>query len=175
MGKVVYQAIFLDEESTKKVLEMQGEKLPKVAKDIHCTFKFNPSDKEISDFSDAVVGKEIKLRIVGYCSDGKNSGFEVELTPELEAVYTNSHTVIEGNFEKVKRTIPHITVSMAEDAKAVDTGFLDFQPIDEPFEVTGKGGFFVSDRDKGTKGVSYEKQEKIEENTTDPAKANELR
>lgn len=156
MKRVSYQAIFLDEESIKKLLEMQGEKLPKKPKYMHCTFKFNPTDKEIEDFSKALLGKKVNLKVIGYGSNGKNSGFEIALEPEQEAVYTNSHTVNEKGIPEIERTVPHITVSMSEDAKAVDTGFLNFKPIKEPFEISGKGGFFVVDKAEKTSSVVYE-------------------
>ena len=160
MGKKTYQAIFLDELSIKKLIEMQKDKLPKIPKDMHCTFKFMPSDKEIEDFSKVLLGKRVSLKVIGYCSDEKNSGFEVALDQEQEAVYTNSHIVKESQISKVERTTPHITVSMSEDAKAVDTGLLKFKPIQEPLESTGTGGFFVVDRKNRTKGVVYEQLNK---------------
>ena len=156
MEIITYQAVFLDETSIKKLIEMQKEKLPKMPKDMHCTFKFMPSNKEIEEFSKVLLGKKVSLKVVGYSSNGKNSGFEIELEPEQELVYTNSHIVKKDETSKVERTTPHITVSMSKDAKAVDTGFLNFEPLQEPFEITGTGGFFVTDREKNTKGVIYE-------------------
>ena len=161
MKKVIYQAIFLDENSIKKLINLQKDKLPNVPNDMHCTFKFMPSEKEIEDFARMFLGKPVTLRVVGYCSDGKNSGFEVALEPEQESVYTNAHTVKQNGISKVERTTPHITVSMSAEAKAVDTGFLDFKPLDEPFDISGKAGFYVSDKEKGTKGVVYEQISKI--------------
>ena len=160
MEKISYQAIFLDQESVKRVLEMQGEKLVKMPKYMHCTFKYNPSDEEIKKFTRLLLGKKVTLKVVGYCSDGKNSGFEVTLGPELEEVYTNSHTVKENGISRIRRTTPHITVSMSEDAKAVDTGLLDFKPIKEPFEVSGIGGFFIKDKTTKLQRVAYEYKDK---------------
>ena len=155
MKIISYQAIFLDAESVEKLLELQSEKLPKNPKDMHCTFKFNPTNKEIKDFARTLLGRKVILKVIGYASNGKNSGFEVALEPEQQEVYTNSHIVYEKDIPKVEKTIPHITVSMSEDAKAVDTGFLKFKPLKETFKISGRGGFFVVDRFEKTSNVIY--------------------
>ncbi len=142
--KIVYQAIFINPEDIQKLIEMQGERLPKEVKNMHCTFKYQPSESEIKKFSE-LLGREIVLRVVGYCSDGKNSGFEIELSPEEEKAYTNAHSVDRGDgVPTVQRTTPHITVSMQEGAKAVDTGTLPFSREGfKPFDIHGKAGFFT--------------------------------
>lgn len=143
--RVVYQAIFINPEDIAKLIERQGDKLPKEVKDIHCTFKFQPSEEEIKKFSE-LLGKDIELKVVGYCSNGKNSGYEIELSPEQDRVYTNVHSVDKGKVvPTIEKTTPHITVSMKEGAKAVDTGMLPFSKEGfEPFVVHGKAGFFTS-------------------------------
>ena len=143
--KVIYQAIFIKKKDVKKLIEGQGEKLSKEVEDIHCTFKFLPSEKEIKKFSE-LLGKELTLKVVGYCSDGKNSGYEIELSPEQESAYTNSHNEDnEKGIQIVKRTPPHITVSLEEGAKAVDSGMLPFSKEGfEPFIIHGRAGFFTS-------------------------------
>ena len=152
---VKYQAIFINPEDVAKLIERQGEKLPKEVKDMHCTFKYQPSETEIEKFSE-LLGKEITLMVVGYWSDGKNSGYEIELSPEQEEAYTNAHSVDRGGpVPTVERTTPHITVSMADGAKAVDTGRLPFSREGfEPFIIHGKAGFFTSRR-KGESEVVY--------------------
>ncbi len=155
MKEILYQAIFLDEVSANKLIEKQEEKLPITIKNMHCTYKYMPSEKEINDFSKYILGKDFSLDVIGYCSDGKNSGFEVALKQEQDIAYTNSHIVNKG----VERTTPHVTVSMSKDAKAKDTGLLDFKPIQNPFKIYGTGGFYVVDREKNIKGVTYEKIE----------------
>lgn len=143
--RVVYQAIFINPEDVNKLIERQGEKLPKKAKNMHCTFKYQPSEAEIKKFSE-LLGKDIILKVVGYCSNGKNSGYEVELSPEQDSVYANVHNVDTGKpVPTVKRVTPHITVSMEEDAKAINTGTLPFSREGfEPFIIHGRAGFFTS-------------------------------
>ena len=142
---IKYQAIFINPADVKTLVERQKEKLPQVVKDMHCTFKFQPSKEEISRFSQ-LLGKNLTLKVVGYCSDGKNSGYEIELSPEQSKVYSNTHTVNNKNsIATVERTTPHITVSMSEGAKAVDTGMLPFSRKDfEPFIIHGKAGFYIT-------------------------------
>ncbi len=121
---------------------------------MHCTFKFQPSKEEIKKFSE-LLGKDLTLNVVGYCSDGKNSGYEIELSPEQDKAYTNVHIVDKGEpVPTVEKTTPHITVSMKEGSKAVDTGMLPFSKEKfEPFIIHGKAGFFTS-RIKDKKRIS---------------------
>lgn len=151
---VIYQAIFLNEETMKSLVEKQGEKLPNNVSDMHITFKFKPTPEEIEKFS-KIVGKEIKFKVIGYGSDGKNSGFEVELPKEISELYTNAQTVYENEFPTIKKTTPHITVSMANDANPVDTGKLKFEPLEEPFEISGIPGFFAINKETGKPSVTY--------------------
>lgn len=161
MEEIYYQGIFLDEDSIKTLIEMQGEKLPKQIKNMHCTFKFKPTEQEIKKFGQ-LLGKPVILKVVGYYSDGKNSGYEIELTDEQEEVYTNSH-VVEGKngLPQVEKTTPHVTVSMSENGKAVDTGMLPFEKLEKPFYISGNAGYFVKDLKRGTKGVRYEVPEEM--------------
>ena len=158
--KVIYLAIFINPDDIQRLIESQGEKLPKEVKNMHCTFKYQPSEEEIKNFS-KLLGKDIELKVVGYCSDGKNSGYEIELSPEQDSVYTNSHSV---NNEKavptVERTTPHITTSLGIGEKPVNTGFLQFSRKGfQPFIVHGKAGFFTSRMKEGnveTSEIIYE-------------------
>ena len=40
----------------------------------------------------------------------------------------------------------HITTSIAPHANPVDSNELDFKPIDQPFTIVGRFGFFSNDR-----------------------------
>lgn len=174
--RVVYQAIFINPEDIAKLVERQGEKLPKEVKDMHCTFKYQPSESEIKKFSE-LLGKDLTLKVVGYCSDGKNSGYEIELSPEQDEFYTNVHSVNNGkSVPTMEKTTPHITVSMEDGAKAVDTGMLPFsQEGFEPFIIHGKAGFFTS-RMKDKERISeviYEsvlRENKASDNTIEQTK-----
>lgn len=136
---VKYEGIFLDEESVKIVKENEGKKLKDHNDEIHITFKYMPSDDEIFD---ELVGKEYTLYLVGYENDGMNSGFEVMLGEELKKYFIN----YDEDTGLLKT--PHITVSMAEGAKAYKTKDLKFKKLDSPIKVTGIFGYWISEDDR---------------------------
>lgn len=133
-----YQGIFFDEETQKKLVELQENGLSDIVNDMHITFNFG----ELYKFSDELMNKEIALKLIGYASDGKNSGFQVELPEELNSYYKNKNEA-------------HITVSLGEvdgvKGKAVDTGTMKFEPIN-PIEISGKLGYFVFREDRTKSG-----------------------
>ena len=146
---------------------MQNQKLPIIPNNMHCTFKYEPNDEEIEKFSKKLLGKKVNLQVVGYGSDGKNSGFEIALDEEQELVYTNTKIIEENDVIEEEYTIPHITVSMSENAQAIDTGLLDFKPLDEPFEITGVGGFFVIDTNSHIGKVTFDDNTKFQHDIGD--------
>ena len=146
-----YQGLFLDDETQEKLVELQEKGLNDIVKDMHITFKFG----ETEQYPPELMGKEFTLKIIGYASDGKNSGFQVELPEELSSYYQNQNG-------------PHITVSLGEidgvKGKAVDTGILNFEPIEEPIEISGRLGYFVFGTGKIMDNSIFEEEKKMEEN-----------
>ena len=142
---VIYEGIFFDEEVSNIIRVLEVESLEKSVKNLHCTFKYKPKYEEIFD---VIVGKEFFVEIVGYGNDGENSGFEIVLPEELHKYYIN----YEGEDENIL-TIPHITVSLKEGAKAVNTKNLKFKPLGTPVKIKGTFGYYV--REKGKEGVSF--------------------
>ena len=120
-----YQGIFFTKEVEEELVSLQGEQLENITKDKHVTFKFGDTEK----YSDELIGVDIPVKLVGYACDGKNSGFQVLLPKELEAYYKNKNR-------------PHVTVSLSNEGKAIDTGLLAFEPIDE-IEIVGRLGYFI--------------------------------
>lgn len=133
--KVMYQGYFLDQESVERLRDKEEELTKKLEKNIleknvthpHITFKFSPNDEQV--LPNDIVGKDFNLKVTGYGNDGKNSGFEVELLEEIKKYYDGAKKV-------------HITTTLAEGAKAVDTCNLEFESID-PIDINGKMGLFV--------------------------------
>ena len=76
---------------------------------LHVTLSYRPSEDIWAELK-PYIGKEVEVKVVGYGNDGQNEGLLVEFDgiPYYGA-------------EK-----KHITLSIAEGAKAVNTGFLDF-------------------------------------------------
>ena len=125
-----FQGIFLDNEVEKQLIALQERGLEGNIENMHITFKFGDTEK----YPEELIGREFVIKITGYGSDGKNSGFSVELPEELKTYYKSS-------------SIPHITVSIGEvdgiKGKPVDTAKLDFKPLKEPIEIQGKLGYFI--------------------------------
>ncbi len=146
-----YQGLFLDLETQEKLVKLQKMMLSDIVKDMHITFKFG----EIEQFPPELMEKEFFVKIIGYAADGKNSGFQVELPEELNKYYKNQNG-------------PHITVSLGEvdgiKGKAVDTGTLNFEPIEEQIEISGKLGYFVFEKGKFINNSIFEEEKKMEEN-----------
>lgn len=134
-----YAGIFFDSDTIQLIHSLESNTLPNINDEIHCTFKYHPTEEEMFD---EIVGRTFELYLIGYANDGKNSGFEVQLSKELIPYYINFD---EQNMDKLK--IPHITASLEEGAKAFDTKNLKFQPI-PPIKVTGKFGYWIKDNDK---------------------------
>ena len=125
-----FQGVFFDNEVEQQLVNLQKNGLKNNIENMHITFKFGNTEK----YPDELMAKEFNFKITGYASDGKNSGFTVELPKELKKYYKSSN-------------IPHITVSIGEvdgvKGKPVDTGKLNFKPLDKPAEIYGKLGYFI--------------------------------
>ncbi len=145
---VKYQGIFFEGESAELIRSTEKVHLPIVNDKYHCTLKYRPSDEEIFD---SVVGNEVEILLVGYACDGKNSGFEIVLPYDAERYNTNYDS------EGMLKT-PHITASLSEDARAVDTANLDFKPLDKPIAVKGRYGYWIKQDD--AEYISYDKYKK---------------
>lgn len=125
-----FQGIFLEKEIEQQLIALQKKGLDSNIENMHITFKFGDTEK----YPEELIGREFEIKITGYGSDGKNSGFSVELPEELRRYYKSS-------------SIPHITVSIGEvdgvKGKPVDTAKLDFKPLDKPVQIKGKLGYFI--------------------------------
>ena len=64
-----YQGLFLDEETQEELVELQKKGLSDIVKDMHITFKFG----ETEQYPLELMGKEFRVKVVGYASDGKKS------------------------------------------------------------------------------------------------------
>lgn len=146
-----YEAIFLDKDSIKLIQNLETNKLERVNDEIHLTLKYKPNDNEIFN---EIVGKEFELYLIGYGNDGENAGFEVELSEELKPYYINYD---EDDNSKIK--IPHITSSLADNAKAMNTKNLVFNKLPKKYKIKGTFGFWLED-EEGNKTLSFEKYTK---------------
>jgi hypothetical protein len=131
--KYIYTGVFFDAaELSEKFAKYVGEEtLSNIIKNPHVTFTFKPSSVDTS-----LLGKPVCFTVTGYACDRKNQGLSVEVSP--------IHAGLSSEYQTVKH--PHITISVSEDGRPVDTGKLCFTPLPESFDITGKYGVFT---DKG--------------------------
>ena len=100
----------------------------KIIDNPHITFHFRPSEDEIPY---ELIGKSFTVKIVGFGLNEKAAGWRVELPEELKPFYKGQKNV-------------HITTSVSEIGKPVDTGSIErWAPVPE-FEITGEfNGFYA--------------------------------
>ena len=142
---IEYIGIFIAEKDTEKIIENEKVCLAKRPKNFHCTMKYMPKDLE--HFKD-IIGQEVVIVLTGYGNDGKNSGYRVQLQDEINKYFLNTDK--NGNLK-----VPHITTSLADDGKAVNTANLNFQDLEKPIFVRGRVGAFV--KDENLEYISFEK------------------
>jgi hypothetical protein len=126
----IYTGVFFDAaELSEKFAKYVGEEtLSNIIKNPHVTFTFKPSSVDTS-----LLGKPVCFTVTGYACDGKNQGLSVEVSL--------IHAGLSSEYQTVKH--PHITISVSEDGRPVDTGKLCFTPLSESFDITGKYGVFT--------------------------------
>lgn len=146
-NNISYIAIFFEDKDTlSKIKSLEREPLPITNDILHCTLKYHPKENELFP---EIIGKEFTIKLTGYASNGKNSGFEIELPTELEKYYINYDEVTN------KLKTPHITTSISEGAKAKNTKDLNFIPLPKTEIITGKVGYWIKENNK--EYISYEK------------------
>lgn len=125
MSKVIYTGAFVDSKDLERKLEEYGverTKLWRQIQDTHVTFQFRP--KEVDE---TLFGLPVDIRVIGYGVNPQNEGLLVEATCANETV--------QKLCDKVE--VPHITLSVSEDGKPVNTRYVGFAPIKTPFIIRG--------------------------------------
>jgi len=128
MHKFEYVGCFFDYEELKELAESVRKSPLELEKTTpHVTFEYRPEAVDESLF-----GTEITVTAIGYGNDGENEGLKVTLT-------SNNATIN----EMIKRIpVPHITLAVSENGKAVNTRYLDFTNI-QPFTIKGHYGGYT--------------------------------
>ena len=127
--KFNYVGIFIPAEEVYAATENVGARLQKRIQHPHITFAYRPEEVDESLF-----GEEVTIRVFAYGSDAQNEGVKVDICTD--------NAKIQEAFGKIE--VPHITLSISEDGKAVNTRFLDFKNI-EPFTLKGRFGGYMFD------------------------------
>ena len=125
MKKMKYIGCFLNkDELAERAALQRAEGLAKQIEHPHVTFFYHPETVPAAQF-----GKAVMLRVVGYGCDGENEAFSV-IFEDLPKGLAELASAIER---------PHITLSVSETGKAVNSRDLTFRPI-TPFLLTGVFG-----------------------------------
>jgi 2'-5' RNA ligase len=120
----IYTGIFLNNDELYALFPPQLSVRPA---HLHVTLIFRGG---IESAHEELLGETVTVRIVGYGNNSKNEGLKVELeasNPELQKLC-----------DAVK--VPHITLSASREAQMKDTKLLDFEPLENPIEITGRYG-----------------------------------
>lgn len=126
--KTFYAGIFVDKD------ELYGKAEPTLKNTVenpHVTTNFKPDETQLHIDS---LGSEAKIFAIGYGDNGKNQGLLVRVEADDPA--------IQEAIDKLEK--PHITLSYSDDSHPKDTVDLDFEPIEEQFEIDGDYGLFMN-------------------------------
>ena len=123
--KTIYTGAFL--------LQNLPGTLNNIVENQHVTFVPPGVPKNLS-----IIGEHHTFKVIGYANDGHNEGYLVELPEGFKEHYHNQNP-------------PHITLSLADGARAVNTGKLNFEQLAEPFNVEMRFGEFTN------QGIIFEK------------------
>lgn len=121
----IYWGIFFEDEENMPMGTLERKIVHK-----HVTFGFRtPMPVEL-------LGRETSVIVDGYGNDGKNEALFVELDPDIQDYH-------EGDDDARY----HITLSVAEDGRPVDSGKLAFEPMEHPYVLKGRFGYFTVDEE----------------------------
>ncbi|MCQ2570995.1 MAG: hypothetical protein MJ154_01995 [Candidatus Saccharibacteria bacterium] len=130
--RIIYTGLFIEKNSFYNLFPA------KLAKEIeypHVTVFFKPKGSEVHQ---ELFGEKATITVTGYGCDEKNEGFSVKINaqnPELQKLCDGI-------------LVPHITISVSEDGKPVDTGKLEFETreqvsIEATFGAFTTGGLIL--------------------------------
>ena len=148
-NRIIYTGLFVNPD------ELYSNFPPRLAhkiRDPHVTVTFHPGIDKV--FLDSLGSKAV-IHAVGYGNNGENEGLLVEVSAEDPAIQKTieEHNELDDKTGELKKFPTHITLSIAEGAKAVNTKNLDFVPFDNPidfagsFMLFGKDGNLIQDKE----------------------------
>lgn len=125
--KVLYDGLFID---PQKLYALAPATLARSIRTPHVTTNFKPEAEQLRLDQ---LGSNARIIGIGYGNDGRNEGLLVRVEAD-DPVVQEACDALE---------VPHITLSIAPGAHAKDTAGLEFRPLDEPIELTGRYGLYV--------------------------------
>lgn len=130
MHNYEYIGCFFDrEELFRKIAHVRKNHLPNEKQAPHVTFAYAPEA-----VPEELFGQLISVTIIGYGNDGYNEGLLVTLS--------GYHPAINQMIAQIP--VPHITLAVSNDGKAVNTRYIPFTPV-EPIPITGQFGGFLNE------------------------------
>ncbi len=135
-----YIGCFIESEALHAAIaHLPAKRLFRVIAHPHVTFAYMPAQVDRSLF-----GQKLTVTVTGYGCDGKNEGLYVSVHAKHAALQAMADAI----------AVPHITVSVSETGKPVDTAQLEFLPT-SPFSLTGIFGGYLPDGTVDTNGKSW--------------------
>lgn len=124
-NNIIYWGVFF----TPEELAANGfsGRLPKRILCPHITFEFRP--KVMPEDFLSLLGKPVDIIVTGYACNDDNEGLEIEIPQWLKKWYRGAN-------------IPHITVSVSQTGKPVNTANLNFVRLPYTTTLHGRIGFF---------------------------------
>ena len=135
---VDYEGLFIDSEELEKLFKNEGTFLGNRNDLPHITFLYKPDGKHLIE---DVIGKSITCYLTAYGCDGDNSAFQVSLPDDYNDLYLNK----DENGDVIE---PHITVSLSDNGKAINSRYLTYVKLKEPIPVNGTFGYWIKDSGK---------------------------
>ena len=122
MNDFCYIGCFFDPAEIKRnAWNQERGRLHRVVRHPHVTFSYRPDEVPFDLF-----GSEVAVRVIGYGKNDENEAFLVELLEMPEGLLPLAETI----------RVPHITISVSERGKAVNSNKLKFPPV-QPFIIKG--------------------------------------
>ena len=143
---VRFTGLFFANDEVQKLIRLEPIRLVKSPKTFHCTFGYKPPVEDVIRFNE-IVGEYCEAQVDGYGHDENNTGYRVVIPYQFREYFRNYD---KNGILKV----PHITMSLSKNGRATNTCYLKFDKLDEPFNISGRFGFFID----GNSEPSYEKQ-----------------
>lgn len=103
-----------------QILEDLPHTLCRDIADKHITTEFKPNQAH-----ESLYGVTAEFQVVGYANDGQNEGYAVKLL-RINAE-TETAEALRRLYDAIP--VPHITLSLGDGAKAVNTRYLNFTEI----------------------------------------------
>ena len=124
MKNIIYVGIFFAKEEMEKIKKKNcGTPLENDITNKHVTIAFKPTE-----FDTSLFGEIVEVVVVGYGNNGKNEGVKVEIKSDNKILKSVN--------------VPHITLSVGNGGKPVDTGKLLFEDVSDKVTLKGKIGYF---------------------------------